>query len=110
MRWLRSGGQSARQYEPGRGVELRRWARYVRMGEPAAQRHPCRQDNREDDRPLEATRYALDGGGWEVNGPLLDRRGPLAGAPDPGPRPEPPGANAMGVIEPAHEDDLNDDG
>jgi hypothetical protein len=29
---------------------------------------------------------------------------------NPGPRPEPPGANAMGVIEPAHEDDLNDDG
>jgi hypothetical protein len=29
---------------------------------------------------------------------------------NPGPRPEPPGANAMGVIEPAHEDDLSDDG
>lgn len=66
--------------------------------------------NREDDRPLEATRYALAGDGWEVTVPLLDRRGPLAGAPDPGPRPEPPGANAMGVIEPAHEDDLSDDG
>jgi GntR family transcriptional regulator len=66
--------------------------------------------NREDDQPLEATRYALDGAGWEVTLPVLDRRGPLAGTPDPGPLPEPPGANAMGVIEPAHEDDLNDDG
>jgi GntR family transcriptional regulator len=66
--------------------------------------------DRSTDRPLEATRYALAGDGWEVTVPLLDRRGPLAGAPDPGPRPEPPGANAMGVIEPAHEDDLNDDG
>jgi GntR family transcriptional regulator len=66
--------------------------------------------NREDNRPLEATRYALDGDGWEVTVPLLDRRGPLAGTPDPGPAPEPPGANAMGVIEPAHEDGLNDDG
>lgn len=64
--------------------------------------------NREDDRPLEATRYALDGDGWEVTVPLLDRRGPLTDATDPGPRPEPPGANGMGVIEPAHEDDLDD--
>jgi GntR family transcriptional regulator len=63
-----------------------------------------------DDRPLEATRYLLDAGAWEVTVSILDRRGPLAGAPDPGPRPEPPGANAMGVIEPAHEDDLSDDG
>jgi GntR family transcriptional regulator len=66
--------------------------------------------NREDDRPLEATRYLLAGDGWEVTVPLLDRRGPLAGTPDPGPAPEPPGANATGVIEPAHETDLGDDG
>jgi GntR family transcriptional regulator len=66
--------------------------------------------NRTDDRPLEATRYALDGDGWEITVPVLDRRGPRAGAPDPGPKPEPPGVNSLGVPEPAHEDDLNDDG
>jgi GntR family transcriptional regulator len=66
--------------------------------------------DRADDRPLEATRYLLDAGAWEVTVPILDRRGPLAGAPDPGPAPEPPGANALGVPEPVHEDDLSDDG
>jgi GntR family transcriptional regulator len=66
--------------------------------------------NREDDRPLEATRYLLAGDGFEVTVPILDRRGPLAGTPDPGPNPEPPGMNAMGVVEPAHETDLSDDG
>ena len=64
--------------------------------------------DRADDRPLEATRYLLDAGAWEVTVPILDRRGPLAGTPDPGPHPELPGANAMGRIEPAHEDDLDD--
>jgi len=66
--------------------------------------------NRADDRPLEATRYLLDAGAWEVTVPILDRRGPLAGTPDPGPAPEPPGANSLGVPEPAHETDLSDDG
>jgi GntR family transcriptional regulator len=66
--------------------------------------------DRADDRPLEATRYLLDGGGWEVTVPLVDRRGPLVGTADPGPRSELPGANPFGVPEPAHEDDLSDDG
>ena len=66
--------------------------------------------NRVTDRPDEATRYLLDAGGWEVTVPLVDRRGPLAGAPDPGPHPELPGAGPSGVPEPAHEDDLTDDG
>ena len=66
--------------------------------------------NREDDRPVEATRYLLDAGGWEVTVPLADRRGPLAGTTDPGPAPELPDAGPHGYPEPAHEDDLSDDG
>jgi hypothetical protein len=66
--------------------------------------------NREDDQPLEVTRYTLDGAGWEVTVPLTDRRGPLAGTPDPGPHPEHPDAGPSGVPEPAHEADLSDDG
>jgi GntR family transcriptional regulator len=60
------------------------------------------------DRPVEATAYLLDGAGWEVTVPLADRRRPGLGLPDPGPRPEPPGANPFGVVEPAHEADLDD--
>jgi GntR family transcriptional regulator len=66
--------------------------------------------DRGDDRPLEATRYLLDAADWEVTVAITDRRGPLAGAPDPGPHPEHPDAGPSGVPEPAHEADLSDDG
>ena len=47
----------------------------------------------------------------EVTVPLADRRGPLAGTADPGPAPGTTGVRGrVGYPEPAHEDDLSDDG
>lgn len=60
------------------------------------------------DQAVELTSYRLDSRRFVLTWPLVDGRPLPNPGPNPGPRPEPPGANAMGVLEPAHEDDLDD--
>jgi GntR family transcriptional regulator len=56
------------------------------------------------DQPVELTDYRLDAARYEVAVALPDRRGPLGGTPDPGPKPGPSDEE----LEPAHEADLDD--